>query len=144
MLDYFEFSNSGEITDSNHIYDASSGFSTDVMEMSPDGQYFAVDTYGYLRKTDRDLTPVTSLDGGYSVDDYTFNSSGSSIYATSQYYNTMLEYHYPSGTVVKNYTLSGEPLHLFYKNGNCIIAENLYDYSSRTFIEIINVSGKGK
>ncbi len=121
-LDYFEYDDLGSVTLHNNIYNAGGGFSAEVMEMSPTGEYFCVGINGYFRTTDHDLTSVAYLNGSDQVSDFAFNDAGTRAYSCSSNSSLIHEYLYPSGSVEGEHLVYGSPLHMVCRGSTCIVA----------------------
>jgi len=140
-LDYFEYSSSGTITTHNNVYDASGGFSPDVMEMSPNGEYFCVGNYGYFRQTDRYLTSVAYMNDSEPVSDFTFNDNGSTAWSCSENSAVINEYHYPSGSIAGGRSVYGSPVHMVYRNHACIVATRTAS-GTQSCVNVVQVGEK--
>ncbi len=137
-LDYFEYSNSGLITLHKDIYNAGGGFSNEFMEMSPNGEYFCVGSYGYFRQTNQDLASVAYLYDSEPASDFTFDDTGSTAWCCSSNSSFINKYHYPSGSVTGVLNAYGYPVHMAYRNNACIIATRTVS-GTQSCIEVIPV-----
>jgi hypothetical protein len=135
-LDYFEYSDAGAITLHKDIYSASGGYSPEVMEMSPDGNYFCVGSSAFFRETDQALTSVAYLEDSPEAFDFAFNETGSSTWCCTSGSSLVNEYHYPSGTKSGSFNVYGFPQHMAFRNNNIIIATRAIG-SIQSCIEVI-------
>lgn len=137
-LDYFEYNEAGFIILQKNIYNASGGFSVDVMEVSPGGDYFCVGDDAYFRKTDQTLASVAYLQDSDPATDFAFNDEGSITWCCSDKRSLIQEYHYPSGSLVRLYSAYGNPLHMVFRDNSCIVA-TLTGFGSECCVEVIPV-----
>ncbi len=128
----------GFITLQKNIYNASGGFSVDVMEVSPGGDYFCVGDDAYFRKTDQTLASVAYLQDSDPATDFAFNDEGSITWCCSDKRSLIQEYHYPSGALVRVYFAYGRPLHMVFRDNSCIVA-TLTGFGSECCVEVIPV-----
>ncbi len=137
-LDYFEYNEQGTVTLHNNVYNAGGGFSVEVMEMSPNGEYFCVGIDGYFRKTDPDLTSVAYLSDSGQTSDFAFNDAGNIAYGCSSASSLIHEYHYPSGQVEGEHLVYGSPLFMVCRGNTCIVASQT-GHGSTCCIETVHL-----
>jgi len=140
-LDYFEYNSSGSITMHRSVYNASGGFSIEVMEMSPNGEYFCVGNYGYFRQTNQEMISVAYLEDSEPVTDFTFNETGSIAWCCSDNSSVINEYHYPSGSIAGGHLVYGNPIHMAYRNNSCIVATRTSS-GLQSCVEVVPVGAK--
>lgn len=137
-LDYFEYNSSGSITLHKSVYNASGGFSIEVLEMSPNGEYFCVGNYGYFRQTNQDLTSVAYLEDSEPVSDFAFDETGSIAWCCSGNSSVINEYHYPSGSIAGGHLVYGSPVHMTYRNNSCIVATKTSS-GTQSCVEVVHL-----
>lgn len=111
-----------------------------LFRTSPNGEYIATSTYGYLYATDENFTKLSGLPRGNSYFyDFGFADNGNTIYTTVSNYRSIYVYDFNTRDNIKQINTGGYPRRVFVKNSKlvCISISNTDFYSGKLLVETI-------